>query len=501
MKKKAYEVDDLLKIVPAIPENFNVYLNTLSLHDFNFIFGYALGKKRYKLHCTHCNHDFEKELNGRKGIEVICPHCKNKYKFANSKKTIGMYYSDLFTLIQKTTDNKGLIFRMFHVTYRYKIVDKDTFERCESTIESMRDYYFFDTKKWKKITYGMYSNMGSISFGGCKEDWRYPTRSCNTDFFSYTYAENIKRIIKDTPFKYSAANLFFKDIKNQKSCTSDYFEGYTYTPKLELVTKFGYSYLLRKELANQFNSSSVELRCNLIVKKVFEIKQEFGLDISKYKFDNDEIGLLLKLKDVDLILKCKKQGIGVRTAEETLKFITINQAKRYFSKKREDYSLYPDYLRFASDLGMDMNNTKIIYPKNIKKSHDELMIEHEKYESQLLQENFDKVVKALEKLSYEKNGYIIRPAHSQSELIEESKALDHCVRSYAERMSKGETAIFFVRTERKKDKPLYTLEFKNNKVGQFRGKSNCTPDKKAKNFVDLWIKNVVNKQMKVESEL
>lgn len=83
---------------------------------------------------------------------------------------------------------------------------------------------------------------------------------------------------------------------------------------------------------------------------------------------------------------------------------------------------------------------------------------------------------------------MIKPAKSQQELINESETLHHCVRSYADRMSKKETAIFFIREKTQADRPLYTLELKGKKVIQARGKNNCQLDPEAQDFVKKWEK-------------
>ena len=58
------------------------------------------------------------------------------------------------------------------------------------------------------------------------------------------------------------------------------------------------------------------------------------------------------------------------------------------------------------------------------------------------------------------------------ELKAEGKALKHCVGSYADRVANGETVIVFVRQKRKANNPLYTLEIKDGKIVQLRGKNN-----------------------------
>lgn len=90
------------------------------------------------------------------------------------------------------------------------------------------------------------------------------------------------------------------------------------------------------------------------------------------------------------------------------------------------------------------------------------------------------------RMSFADNNFLIRPAISSNELVAESLELHHCVRTYAERVSKGETEIFFVRRKKEKDKPFITVELKANKVIQARAKYNERPSDEVIEFINEW---------------
>jgi len=88
---------------------------------------------------------------------------------------------------------------------------------------------------------------------------------------------------------------------------------------------------------------------------------------------------------------------------------------------------------------------------------------------------------AYERYCYETEEYIIRPAASCEEIMQEGRALHHCVGShdhYMENMSKGAKAILFLRRKNNPDKPYYTIEIdaKTNKVLQCRSEYNRKPE-------------------------
>lgn len=57
-------------------------------------------------------------------------------------------------------------------------------------------------------------------------------------------------------------------------------------------------------------------------------------------------------------------------------------------------------------------------------------------------------------------------------------------------MAKGETNIFFVRKADHPEKSYFTMEWKNNKVVQCRGKSNCGMPPDVKAFVQVFEKKM-----------
>ena len=88
------------------------------------------------------------------------------------------------------------------------------------------------------------------------------------------------------------------------------------------------------------------------------------------------------------------------------------------------------------------------------------------------------------------------PASSQNELIEEGKALAHCVGGYAERCSKGETDIIFIRKNDEPNKPFVTMEVRENEVVQVRAFKNRKPTEEVLEFVEEFKKQVLNKLSK-----
>jgi hypothetical protein len=153
--------------------------------------------------------------------------------------------------------------------------------------------------------------------------------------------------------------------------------------------------------------------------------------------------------------------------------------------------LYKDYLRFAKILGLDLNNNRYAFPKNLKEEHDKLEAQYEIQSKILIQKAIIKRGKELLTNKYQNNKFIILPARTLKEMQDESKQQNNCVRTYAEKYAEGTCDIYFMRDIKKPKKSLVTVEVKNNRVVQSRIKNNYDPNEKQIQFLQKWEQNVL----------
>ena len=100
------------------------------------------------------------------------------------------------------------------------------------------------------------------------------------------------------------------------------------------------------------------------------------------------------------------------------------------------------------------------------------------------EKKYSKYLKELQNYAYSDRKFCIFPAPTVSSLIDESRALNHCVRTYSDRVAKGETSIFYLRTE--KDVPLYTVELKDGIIPQAYGNHDKPISTEAYKFLQKW---------------
>lgn len=98
----------------------------------------------------------------------------------------------------------------------------------------------------------------------------------------------------------------------------------------------------------------------------------------------------------------------------------------------------------------------------------------------------------------DQTGLLIEPASTAEELRAEGMALSHCVASYAKRVARGETTIFFIRQISEPEKPFFTLEYRDGAVIQNRGFENCDRTEQVQAFEARWLAHIeeLNKKEK-----
>ena len=270
--------------------------------------------------------------------------------------------------------------------------------------------------------------------------------------------------------------------ENNKSYLSffHYICLYRKEPKIELLVKSGLSQYLSGLRYLDLKQKSLD--------KIFKVDQKFVpmlkdmgvstmLAARKYPWADS----IEDLKEI-VSLKHEYKFIGRHMSKRTLEFC---------KKKKHSLWMYNDYLDIAEKMGMDMKNNNVLYPNDIRQTHDKSAKELKVFKDKQVDEKIKAVSESLKKYEFNNECYDIFPATCTEDLIAESEVLGHCVRTYASRVANGETTIFFVRKHDQHDVPLYTLELRGKKVIQFRGNKNSVPELDARQFVQLWMNDIV----------
>ena len=266
----------------------------------------------------------------------------------------------------------------------------------------------------------------------------------------------------------------------------EYIEYYIKYPKLELLCKAGYSSLTTCLRYLNINAKSLDKILKVKPQWVEYLKGKgyYSLMACRKPYCKTE-------KDVELVADTMTNNEAWSTLKYCPKGKELRMCEYLHTQAYYRCRMYKDYLDMAKKLGYPLEENKALFPDDLVKAHDEAS---EKVEILKKKEKDLAIKKQLENLlkyTWEDDKYLIRPAESVEDLIEESKQMKNCVRTYADNYSKGITAIFFIRQVSNPDKSFVTLELKNKRVNQCLAHHNSKPTDDVLEFVKRWEKRKV----------
>lgn len=154
--------------------------------------------------------------------------------------------------------------------------------------------------------------------------------------------------------------------------------------------------------------------------------------------------------------------------------------------------LWVDYLSIAKQLQYDLARADVLMPKDLRQRHDNAVAQRQVIECEEQQAAYEKLRRQLErKYAMEFEGMVVLVPPCAQDIINEGKALQHCVGGYADRHVKGRTVILFLRCTENVDKPLVTIEINGTEIVQVHGFANdrgkASPRTVYKAFFDTWL--------------
>ena len=451
MAGKKDRIDRINSQAVPLPEAFIDWMDRRMPRFIIYEAGKTVGK------CTGCGAvSSYKKL--RIGNTYTCPACK-KRAVARTKKTIVKEISRKFVYIQKIKN--GVMVRFIERVYHFSeegIECKENRETLRGAVEKGRRQYWYEEQyRWtsKGYTFGWQEN---------KSNWS--TRTLNNPMYRNknhgyerigepeVYRRNIKGVIEDSSLKWLAdkGKDLIRIINNRQryyvqiSGFLDVYEAMHRWPCLETLYKTGWDYLVG------------DIICNCKIKLAAkEKKPQKILGIPKECSKEAKEAMLRGEDTQTYILKCQMLMKRTKNAE-----LIRDIAKKMTSIE------YTDYLKMAREIGSDMTDEFVLYPRDVKTAHDAVMNvinererKRKRKEAREKDASIQKVYKRIKKkFSYENDDFVLRPAKTNSELVKEGQTQHICVGSagYAGKMIRGESYILFLRKKDHPEKPFYTVE-------------------------------------------
>lgn len=480
--------------------------------NYMFIKGKRTSKGReYTGYCTYCCKNSKITSRLKHNDEGTCPICGEKVtiKSAGLSRTY-MIDEAYFVYYEKSLINpKILVARGIHAIKDYRGDHK-----AVKTHLKDRALYIFEmgsVRMYRRYTwYSVHESLNSLKAGSYSE-----CKSIYSDFGIFwnrartivDYARySIESAIKGTPFQYSTWDKYdYQDMTH-------FFDLYSKYPCIEYLTKAGLKECVEDKLCGRLTYGAVNWNGKSFLKVLRLSKSDFNaIKSSKCNIDSHFLRLYqLALKDrsnlslaefnqIDEAFSCcdfndvlivrkysnlKKSYNYVRKQLDSSK----GNKKSYYCSISSVLRDYRDYLSDCVTLGMDIGSESVLFPKSLYKAHQNTIKQIKLKADETLNSKITKRCEVLNrKYNFEFNGLFIRPAASSNELINEGKALSHCVGTYAQRYADGGTNILVIRKTIEPDKPYYTMEISNNnRIIQTRGNHNCAVNDEVALFIEAF---------------
>lgn len=223
-------------------------------------------------------------------------------------------------------------------------------------------------------------------------------------------------------------------------------------------------------------------------------KSKLG-DVFAYAFDNYQI--ILTPFYVDNVEKLANFGYDSKRLIDYIfrdlraQGIDILSAVDEYGDSYEDDGTIVQTLVDYARMNEEMKREYEKYPRYLKSFHDITVQNYNLFKRKTTNKKFQKVVNNFAKYEYQNESYCVIAPSFANDLITEGVRLNHCVASYIDDVIEQKTCIMFLRKNLQKEMPLVTLEIKNNKIVQAKGKNNGNPGSDESKFL-LEYKNHLN---------
>lgn len=144
---------------------------------------------------------------------------------------------------------------------------------------------------------------------------------------------------------------------------------------------------------------------------------------------------------------------------------------------------YCDYLNMQIEM---YGKVKEKYPNNWLTSLKLMKTKYNKWKQLHKDERFLAQAEKYKDLEYKDNKYCIIIPTKANEIVDEGYRLGHCVGSYVDRIINGNTFILFMRKVNSPEESLVTIELKEGKVCQYKGRGDRAVTKEEDDFLVKW---------------
>lgn len=509
-RKKERPIIQRMKDLPSPPRDLKGFIHRETAPQYIF-YDYHRNKKPMEGYCTACRHTVE-VTSAKHNQFGVCPRCKKTVTFKSRGRRGDISDRGTVQVLQRLSENKMIlrIFKFYYDYFREDVPKVDVYENARAFIS-------WDEDKKENVDWYYHSyNSGDLTpwKSGTRPVWSFYQYSFEADFCGYLYTRNLEEVLSGTPWKYSQLGAFYLHDREPMQVIP-YLREYLRHPALEYLVKLRLYRLAQAAVYGEDGGYVLgENPLNmdgLNIGEVLGIGKQYLPLMQEVNINRAILGLMKKLLsrgfsvDSQLLLWCQENAItDADELERCLKHTSAHKLIRYLQEQSQDdcfsarvyyrstaqtlaFGIYKDYIRFCEDLGYDLTDDFILYPRHLKEAHDRTSEMFNKRKAEITDQKIAaEYANLLKQYRMTRYGLMIVPPKTAAEIVEEGHALHHCVGGYISRVANKECVILFLRKKEEPDKPFYTIEVKDGEVQQIRGYDNCDPPPKVEAYMKVW---------------
>lgn len=456
----------------------------------------------------------------REGQIGECPLCKAEGIYKCQGKAKEQHSESIHLFLGQKYKETGMVMRYLEVTKTWNLdlmcgeKDMEMTGAGEnlSLIEIARAYYApgeepkIDYHKINPYTWENY-------WDDCNIYGLNHIRIEDAQVLPETYKE-----VSGTMFQYSAMREY--GWERYRYNPMEYLKHYQKTPQIEMLVKMGLIEVVDRLVKCYYGivaDLSAERPDKFLgiekrhMKKLMEKKGD--VELLKAMQIEHRRGATWTDEQIEHIAEAHLNGFQIETATKYMSLQKLlNRIEKYAGcewgtgcsiaeqRLKDTATKYTDYLNMRLALGYDLTNSIYQQPRSLQDAHEKMVLESNKKEQdkrlEEVKTRFPDIRKQYRKLRnryfYEDDQFLIRPARSAEEIVQEGQILHHCVGgdTYLGKHNEGKTYILMLRKKAAPEIPYITVEIdgKEDRIRQWYGAHDKKPDEKnMKRWLDTYL--------------
>lgn len=510
--KRDAVVRDKMRRVPQTPANLKRWADKHIMPHYLF-YDYNNGRAKTQARCTYCE-KFSVIKRPKNNDVLRCPKCGQKV-IAKAQGKRAAYHEDRETCqVIRRISPQELVVRIYKLYWSYAR-GKDT--AGKSAYEVMRIFVRSDDGK-KAIVEPYYYDSGYDSVTRWRRGY-HPGALFGMECFiseetGEIYLPGLEKALQGTAWEYCALRQFYERTAISMQ-VSHYLKMYLRHPLLvERLTKVGFENIVADVVYRHGFSDALDemqARTNRILrveKQDVSVLQEQKVGVSLLKKYQAYVAIHLRGRAElfqwqlhNEVSEIPTDIFQYMTAEKFMRYIDAQfpiycetrPANGYRDPTMETLVItYVDYLHMCRRQAYDMKDKSVLFPKNCAAAHDREAERIQKINDAQKNKAFGMAYAGFARKAVLSNEelQIVCPQRA-NDLVDEGKALRHCVGNYIDKVAEGRCLIVFVRRVEELKKPYVTVEVRDGKIAQIHGDHNSKPTEEVQKFIDLWSRKVL----------